>query len=60
MRALHGQRLDAHDVSFAAVQASLATVGERLKELAEIQAQTDRMLRDLIAALTLNRSNGKG
>jgi uncharacterized protein YajQ (UPF0234 family) len=60
MRELQGQRLDTHDTSIAAVNATLAVVATRLDQLAAIQTQTAKMLQDLIQAITRDHSNGKG
>jgi hypothetical protein len=74
MRQLQGQRLDAHDASIGTVISTLASVASRLdsvairldeltgrmNELAAMQAQTGKMLQDLIQAITRDHSNGKG
>ncbi len=66
MRRLQGERLDAHDASFAAVRTTLDIVGTRLdqitirlEQIAEMQAKTESMLQDLIRAITTEHKNGK-
>jgi nucleoside-triphosphatase THEP1 len=67
MRALQGQRLDAHDVSISAITSTLAVIATRLDavtvkidELATMQHKTEKMIQDLIQAMTRDHSNGKG
>ena len=67
MRALQGDRLDAHDQSIDAIRATLDVVATRLDgvtvrldQLAIMQTKTESMLQDLIRAITAEHSNGKG
>jgi len=66
MRRIRGERLDAHDASFAFVRDTLDVVGVRLdkltvhlEQIAEMQAKTEGMLQDLIQAITRTHGNGK-
>jgi hypothetical protein len=65
MRHLQGDRLDAHDLSVASLDAILQVVGtrldqvsEKLAEVAELQAQNAAAIRDLTQAIIRDRSNG--
>jgi hypothetical protein len=65
MRRLQGDRLDSHDLSLAAIRATLDAVASRLdqtsmlvQQLTVSQAQTEAMLRDLIQAIAHDHSNG--
>lgn len=59
LKELHGGRLDANDRSIAAIHEIISRVELQLERNAIQQGETDRMLKDLIAALTASRPNGK-
>jgi len=66
LRELQGNRLDTHDIHLTVVNATLdriatqlSLVADRQTKITEQQFKTEKMLQDLIEALTKPGGNGK-